>query len=518
MPDDIIVSILSKITLKEAASTSNLSKRWRYLWCQIDSLDFDANEKLDKIALDYKLKIVERPKYINWVNRVTRQYKGPSVNEFRVCFDFDKTSKIAIDRWVEFAVGKRVKKLELDVLENGEMLRQPARNYVFPIKIFDRSVKRHMEMKFLKALFLKCVNVSEEALARLLVSCSGLEQLSIHGSGELVNVKINGKSLVLKYFEIVFCSGVKSIEITDSNLESFSYLGPGITIKFSELPRLKEISIGEGYSGFENNVFGQISCCISHLQILTLDIYRPEENLKFSSFPELPKLKQLILKVGAWEDDSLLEFTTLAKACPKLQRFVIQIVVFLLIKLGPGRQAASLGLFSQWLGIGSQSQYAFYLSYIIYENNYERRAVRGPELPEVPCPIFAPLPSSSWSPPASGHLVHVAIPASRGESVEFFYASNPDSSHHFIGTSQGAGTAILTLLGGFHPQTQSLWLTDMAHHHLAIAFIFLIAGHMYRTLTLRQAFEQNIHTFLLVVNEMLDNNAKSRHLRCNTMP
>jgi photosystem I P700 chlorophyll a apoprotein A2 len=50
-----------------------------------------------------------------------------------------------------------------------------------------------------------------------------------------------------------------------------------------------------------------------------------------------------------------------------------------------------------------------------------------------------------------------------------------------FGTSQGAGTAILTFLGGFHPQTQSLWLTDMAHHHLAIAVIFIIAGHMYRT-------------------------------------
>nr|GEZ51889.1 photosystem I P700 apoprotein A2, chloroplastic [Tanacetum cinerariifolium] len=58
---------------------------------------------------------------------------------------------------------------------------------------------------------------------------------------------------------------------------------------------------------------------------------------------------------------------------------------------------------------------------------------------------------------------------------------NPDSSSHLFGTSQGAGTAILTLIGGFHPQTQRLWLTDMAHHHLAVAFIFLIAGHMYRT-------------------------------------
>ena len=40
---------------------------------------------------------------------------------------------------------------------------------------------------------------------------------------------------------------------------------------------------------------------------------------------------------------------------------------------------------------------------------------------------------------------------------------------------------ILTFLGGFHPQTQSLWLTDMAHHHLAIAVVFILAGHMYRT-------------------------------------
>ncbi|GJS56023.1 photosystem I P700 apoprotein A2 [Tanacetum coccineum] len=61
------------------------------------------------------------------------------------------------------------------------------------------------------------------------------------------------------------------------------------------------------------------------------------------------------------------------------------------------------------------------------------------------------------------------------------YAQNPDLSSHLFGTSLGARTAILTLLGGFHPQSQSLWLTDMAHHHLAIAFIFLIARHMYRT-------------------------------------
>lgn len=61
------------------------------------------------------------------------------------------------------------------------------------------------------------------------------------------------------------------------------------------------------------------------------------------------------------------------------------------------------------------------------------------------------------------------------------YAQNPDSADHLFGQSQGAGTALLTFLGGFHPQTQSLWLTDIAHHHLAIAVLFIVAGHMYRT-------------------------------------
>ena len=107
--------------------------------------------------------------------------------------------------------------------------------------------------------------------------------------------------------------------------------------------------------------------------------------------------------------------------------------------------------------------------------------------------------SLAWA----GHLVHVAIPEARGQHVgwdnflstpphpagllPFFtgnwgvYAENPDTAGHIFGTSEGAGTAILTFLGGFHPQTESLWLTDIAHHHLAIAVIFIIAGHMYRT-------------------------------------
>jgi photosystem I P700 chlorophyll a apoprotein A2 len=107
--------------------------------------------------------------------------------------------------------------------------------------------------------------------------------------------------------------------------------------------------------------------------------------------------------------------------------------------------------------------------------------------------------SLAWS----GHLIHVAIPGSRGIQVRWedlmvkkphieglkplfnghwsSYSDNPDTLSHLFGTSEGAGTAILTFLGGLDSQSHALWLTDIAHHHLAVGVLFILAGHMYRT-------------------------------------
>ncbi|KAJ0804634.1 putative photosystem I [Helianthus annuus] len=67
------------------------------------------------------------------------------------------------------------------------------------------------------------------------------------------------------------------------------------------------------------------------------------------------------------------------------------------------------------------------------------------------------LGSLSWA----GHQVHGATP---------FFTLNWSKYADF-----------LTFRGGLDPVTGGLWLTDTAHHHLAIAILFLIAGHMYRT-------------------------------------
>ena len=66
----------------------------------------------------------------------------------------------------------------------------------------------------------------------------------------------------------------------------------------------------------------------------------------------------------------------------------------------------------------------------------------------------------------TGHLLDITIPASRA-----------------INTSQvctiASSLSYLTFLGGLKSNTTSLYLTDIAHHHLAIGITFIHTGHLY---------------------------------------
>ncbi|KAL5697104.1 hypothetical protein ACHQM5_031050 [Ranunculus cassubicifolius] len=89
------------------------------------------------------------------------------------------------------------------------------------------------------------------------------------------------------------------------------------------------------------------------------------------------------------------------------------------------------------------------------------------------------LGSLSWA----GHQVHVSLP------INQFLDAGVDPKeiplpHEFILNRDLLAQLypkFLTFRGGLDPVTGGLWLTDIAHHHLAIAVLFLIAGHMYKT-------------------------------------
>ncbi len=101
----------------------------------------------------------------------------------------------------------------------------------------------------------------------------------------------------------------------------------------------------------------------------------------------------------------------------------------------------------------------------------------------------------------AGHIIHVALPTNAlldsGVAVkdvplphEFIlnsklmadlFPSFAKGLTPFFTLNWAEYSDFLTFKGGVNPVTGSLWLTDNAHHHLAIAVLFIIAGHMYRT-------------------------------------
>nr|QCI05653.1 photosystem I P700 apoprotein A1 [Cryptopleura ramosa] len=101
----------------------------------------------------------------------------------------------------------------------------------------------------------------------------------------------------------------------------------------------------------------------------------------------------------------------------------------------------------------------------------------------------------------AGHQIHIALPINKlldsGVSPqeiplphEFMvnrtlmselFPSFSKGIIPFFTLNWGEYSDFLTFKGGLNPIHGGLWLTDIAHHHLALAVLFLIAGHMYRT-------------------------------------
>ena len=103
----------------------------------------------------------------------------------------------------------------------------------------------------------------------------------------------------------------------------------------------------------------------------------------------------------------------------------------------------------------------------------------------------------SWA----GHQIHVSLPVNKlldagvapqeiplpheflvnRDLMAQLYPSFSKGLVPFFTLNWSEYSDFLTFKGGLNPITGGLWLSDTAHHHLALAVLFIVAGHMYRT-------------------------------------
>ncbi|XP_061993590.1 putative F-box protein At1g49610 [Rosa rugosa] len=297
LPDEILVSILSLLPLKEAQATSILTRRWQYVWAYCTTLNFDDEKNLVRLRLsDREALELEMCRYVNWVDSVLKQHRALNIERFRVYFKLD--SRSCIDKWIQFAMRKGVQMLELDFVFT---LYLHLPKYSFSNKLLGISktsaskslCSEYIGFKCLKVLDLKTVDVDQEVLEYFMSNCSLLERLTVYASSSLVNLRVVGQLIALKYLVIKRCKNIKTIEICDSNLVSFVYDGPVRNLVLSNLPLLVEVSLfGWLAPDFLEIAFLQLSCCLSQLEILKLSYAWSKMD---PVIPSLPNLKCLEL-------------------------------------------------------------------------------------------------------------------------------------------------------------------------------------------------------------------------------
>ncbi|KAL8053401.1 hypothetical protein ABFX02_05G068400 [Erythranthe guttata] len=349
LPDDILVDIISLLSLKEAVCTSVLSSRWHNLWKHIYRLNFDPHSSLQKgTQQGFESCKEKRETYVKWVNSVLRKHKAAILKDFVIRLRLSRTFQKDVNRWINFAIVRHVQRLELDLTtDNWSLI-----NCSLPQELLTQNTSSEIDFKFLKILCLKSVDVTEEDMKFFQSKCPMLEELVVDRSLKLVNVEVcGGPSLVLKHLELTRCYDLKSVKVSTPNLTLLSIHGcesclksvkitaPNLTsltlqkvesLFLENVLRLVEVSICRAYSQVSTAVaLSAFACCGFQLEILTVEMKSFEETF-LPTILQLPKLKKLVVFVmgdelfdsrNRYPSDTGL--TNLMKAAPNLREFVL---------------------------------------------------------------------------------------------------------------------------------------------------------------------------------------------------
>lgn len=263
LPDDILINIISKLTLMEAARTCVLSSRWRYLWTFTTALDFDGIREIFPRTKRY----FREYKFVRWVNKVLGLHRGSNVSQFRVSFYLSSSLEGVITNWIYKALAKTVQNFELDFRYNS------GHHYTFPQEIYNslKGVRGLSSIKSLRSICLSAVSVTGEILEFFIHNCPLLDELCVKDSIDLVSLKVVGSSVRLKSLDIQYCSFMKDIEISTPNLFSFKYYGPKIELRIENVPQLVELSVRADHTVEDMFLVAPLICYFPQLTMLELD-------------------------------------------------------------------------------------------------------------------------------------------------------------------------------------------------------------------------------------------------------
>lgn len=265
LPDDILIKILSLMTVHEAAVTDVLSTRWRHLWEFVDHLILDMHTFGMQVPpnsdnhenLDFWNS--EATKFVRKVNELLSHREGKKLKKFKVEFPLSSVHASELDRWIAFAVASHAERLTLSLRDkHGRVATDHAEAYVFPLKQFSvvggcqlhvlslhkcilETVPANLNgFSYLHSLSLCDVRVVDEVLLSIMSSCNALRYLCLRACRKLIDLRAYHAYLV--DLEVHDCRRLRSISIDAEKLESLAYRGQRVDIQYVCAPVLSKLS------------------------------------------------------------------------------------------------------------------------------------------------------------------------------------------------------------------------------------------------------------------------------------
>lgn len=204
---------------------------------------------------------------MRWVNNVIALCNDIFVKEFKVHFNLDRTHQTCIDEWVRYALSMSLETFVLSLTNAGcRGVRKYDECYTFPHNLLEQC-----KLLKLRRVCTDGVNVSGEAVELFLQNCPMLEELSVSGSGHLLDLKITGPFPSLKRLEIQSCLNIRSVVIRGLDIEYLKYIGRSADFVLENLPRLVNLDIGGKLTHSMVDVLDIFSSYLPQLKVFTFD-------------------------------------------------------------------------------------------------------------------------------------------------------------------------------------------------------------------------------------------------------
>ncbi|KAJ4954636.1 hypothetical protein NE237_011419 [Protea cynaroides] len=351
MPEQILHSILSLCTLKEAMATSILSKKWKDFVSSF--MAFTSTLNLDVANMigcgygkEFWAEDDRRCEFIRWADLILQLNQRQNVDVFRVQFYLGQESAHHLDRWTAYAAEKGVQELVLDLdMCNKYLLEDDL--YNFPCWLFPQDKEPHIKHLFLNSCILRLppdfralssllvlslenVLISEEDILYILSNSLLLESLKVKNCPSLVSLKIDGPCPQLKHLSISWCHHLENIEIVAIKLLSFEYVGIMPKLSFKFVPQLVTVSIYTKWGNLSSgitDVLGRLATDTPRLENLLLLTPTMKEYVLPAKLSASINLKKLVLMVRTSNRGSLIPFTAaFLKVSPFLQKFMLHLM------------------------------------------------------------------------------------------------------------------------------------------------------------------------------------------------